>query len=378
MSKEQLKKVFDLHKNGKIYLANKYSIKNNEELAMVYTPGVAEVVKAIQADESKANDYTIIGQTVGMFTDGTAVLGLGNVGSVAGMPVMEGKAMIYQKFAGINAYPLLLGTTDVEQIVLTIKNLAPSFALVHLEDIASPNCFSILSKLEEELDIPVFHDDQYGTALIVLAGLINSMKLLKKDKNKMRVVINGAGAAGIAIAKVLHEYGLRDITLCDSKGIVSQSRTDLNEFKQEILDIIAKERAPGDLSLALAEADIFVGVSVGGALKQEMVRKMNADAIIFALANPMPEILPTELLNFDGIIATGRSDFPNQINNAVGYPGFVKAVMQSGIKKIQIKHIISAAKAIADTVSDSELTKDYIVPDVFNKDVVPNIISSVK
>ncbi|OGI08341.1 MAG: hypothetical protein A2Y40_09235 [Candidatus Margulisbacteria bacterium GWF2_35_9] len=377
MSNSFLDKVFDLHRGGKIILASKYPVRTNEELAMVYTPGVAQVVKAIQQDKQKAKDYTIIGHTVGMFTDGTAILGLGNVGPVAGMPVMEGKAMIYQEFAGLNAYPLLLGTTDVDAIVETIKNLAPSFSLIHLEDIAAPNCFAILERLEQLLDIPVFHDDQYGTALIVLAGLMNSLKVLKKEVADMNIVINGAGAAGIAIAKVLNEYGLTNITLCDSKGIVSLTRSDLNIYKKEILNLIGIERPLGTLSDALDQADIFIGVSVGGALNPTMIQNMNNQPIIFALANPVPEILPTELKDFDGIIATGRSDFPNQINNAVGYPGFVKAVLSSGIKKIGIHHIIKAATAIAETITEQELTRDYIIPNVFNANVVPNIVKSL-
>lgn len=374
---KKLDKILAVHKKGKILIENKVQIRNRDDLALVYTPGVAEVVKLIQQDPSAALKYTILGETVGMFTDGTAVLGLGNTGAVAGMPVMEGKAMIYRAFAGINAYPLLLSTTDVDSNVQTIANLAESFSLIHLEDISAPNCFELLDKLQQKLNIPVFHDDQYGTALIVLAGLINVIRFLQKKDDELKIVINGAGAAGLAIANVLLEYGLKDITLCDSRGIVSQQRTDLNPYKTTIINKIGKIRQEGKLADALNKTDVFIGVSVGNILTPDMVASMNEKPIIFALANPVPEILPSELKNFDGIIATGRSDFANQINNAIGYPGFVKGILKAGIKKIEISHIITAAKAIAGTIPEKDLRKDYIIPDVFNPNVVPNIVKSL-
>ncbi len=369
--------IAKLHNKGKIEVTNKVEINDNETLAKVYTPGVAEVVKAIHEDKSKVNDYTIIGNTVGMFTDGTAVLGLGNVGAEAAMPVMEGKAMIYKSFADINAYPLLLNTTDVDTIVTTISTLAPSFSLIHLEDISAPNCFEIFDKLVDKVNIPVFHDDQYGTAIIVLAGLINSLKLTKRTPETSSIIINGAGAAGLAIARLLFAYGFKEICICDSKGIVHENRTDLNKYKSEILKLINNQNNEGNLTDAVKGKDIFIGVSVGGVLNSSMVATMNNEPIIFALANPDPEILPSKLpVEFDGIIATGRSDFPNQINNAIGYPGFVKAILENNIKNIELSHFIQAAKGISSVLKDNELQKDYIIPDVFNKNVLPSILNN--
>ncbi|MDD4527824.1 MAG: NAD-dependent malic enzyme [Candidatus Margulisbacteria bacterium] len=372
-----MNEIFELHKNGKISVESKIKIDNSQTLAKVYTPGVAQVVKHINQNIEAVKEFTIIGNTVGMFTDGTAVLGLGNMGPEAAMPVMEGKAMIYKAFADINAYPLLLNTTDVDRIVEAITVLSPSFGLIHLEDISAPNCFEIFDKLVKKVNIPVFHDDQYGTAIIVLAGLINSMKVTKRAPATSSVVINGAGAAGLAIARLLFAYGFEKISLCDSKGIIHKSRRDLNKYKIEVLDLTNNQDTAGTLADAVTGKDIFVGVSVGNALKPSMVEAMNTEPIIFALANPDPEILPSDLpTNFNGIIATGRSDFPNQINNAIGYPGFVKAILVNNIKTIEIKHFIQAAQGIAGVLADSELKKDYIIPDVFNKNIVPSVLQS--
>ncbi len=374
-----MNEIFELHKKGKISVENKINIDNSQTLAKVYTPGVAQVVKHINQNKESVKEYTIIGNTVGMFTDGTAVLGLGNMGPEAAMPVMEGKAMIYKSFADINAYPLLLNTTDVDRIVDAITVLSPSFSLIHLEDISAPNCFEIFDKLVNKVNIPVFHDDQFGTAIIVLAGLINAMKISNRKPETSSVVINGAGAAGLAIARLLYAYGFKQITLCDSKGIIHRNRTDLNRYKLEVLELTKNQDNAGNLADAVVGKDIFVGVSVGGALKPSMIETMNDEPIIFALANPDPEILPSDLPStFNGIIATGRSDFPNQINNAIGYPGFVKAILENNIKNIELKHFIQAAKGIASVLSESELKKDYIIPDVFNKNVVPSILASFK
>ncbi|MEI7942495.1 MAG: malic enzyme-like NAD(P)-binding protein [Candidatus Riflemargulisbacteria bacterium] len=374
-----MNEIFDLHKKGKISIENKITIDNAQTLAKVYTPGVAQVVKHINQDKNAVKDYTIIGNTVGMFTDGTAVLGLGNMGPEAAMPVMEGKAMIYRAFADINAYPLLLNTTDVDRIVDAIAALSTSFSLIHLEDISAPNCFEILDKLVKRVDIPVFHDDQYGTAIIVLAGLINALKVTKREPVSSSIVINGAGAAGLAIARLLFAYGFKQISLCDSKGIIHRERTDLNKYKIEVLELTNNQDNEGLLADAVKGKDIFIGVSVGGVLTAAMVETMNIEPIIFALANPDPEILPSQLPEgFQGIIATGRSDFPNQINNAIGYPGFVKAILENNIKNIEFSHFIQAAKGISGVLVDNELHKNNIIPDVFNKNVVPSILNSFK
>jgi malate dehydrogenase (oxaloacetate-decarboxylating) len=369
--------ILNLHKNGKIIIENKFKLDNKETLAMAYTPGVAEVVNEIAKNPSKFKELTIVGNTVGMFTDGTAVLGLGNLGSKPAMPVMEGKAMIYRDFAGINAIPLLLNTTDVDKIVDTIVNISSSFSLIHLEDISAPNCFEIFDKLTERLDIPVFHDDQYGTAIVVLAGLINALKVTNKSMDTSSILINGAGAAGLAIAKLLYFFGFKDITLCDSKGVMHNKRPDLNKYKKEVISLINNNLEEKSLKEALINKDIFIGVSKGKLLTNEMIKTMNNNPIIFALANPEPEIIPSELDNyFQGVIATGRSDFPNQINNAIGYPGFVKAILDNKIKTITNEHFIQAAKGIAKVIEYEELTKDYIIPDVFNSKVLDSILSN--
>ncbi len=374
-----MNEIFDLHKKGKISIENKITIDNAQILAKVYTPGVAQVVKYINNDKKAVKDFTIIGNTVGMFTDGTAVLGLGNMGPEAAMPVMEGKSMIYRAFADINAYPLLLNTTDVDRIVDAISALSPSFSLIHLEDISAPNCFEIFDKLVQRVDIPVFHDDQYGTAIIVLAGLINALKVTNREPSSSSIVINGAGAAGLAIARLLFTYGFKKISICDSKGIIHKQRTDLNKYKKEVLELTDNRDVEGKLLDAVIGKDIFVGVSVGGVLTASMVETMNKEPIIFALANPDPEILPSQLPEgFKGIIATGRSDFPNQINNAIGYPGFVKAILENNIKNIEFYHFIQAAKGISSVLNDDELDKTNIIPNVFNKNVVPSILNSFK
>jgi malate dehydrogenase (oxaloacetate-decarboxylating) len=372
------KQVLEEHKRkrGKISINTKMSISNRDELSVAYTPGVAEVSKAIAKNKKLAYQYTNKGNLVAIITDGTAVLGLGDIGPEAAIPVMEGKAAIFREFANIDSFPISLDTQDVDEIVNIIKILAPNFAAINLEDISAPRCFEIEQRLIKELDIPVFHDDQHGTAIITLAALINASKLAKKNLKKLKVVVSGAGAAGLAITKLLYKYGIKNILVLDSKGIISKDRKDLSKYKQEIL-VTNPKNISGKLEDALIGVDAFIGVSQGGILKQGMIRTMAKDSIIFAMANPRPEIMP-ELAKRAGalIVGTGRSDMVNQINNALVFPGLFRGLLDSSHKQVTDNMKISVAQAIAARVKKP--TKNKIVPDIFDKQVVATIVKTVK
>ena len=368
--------VLELHKNGKIEIRNRQPISNRKILSKVYTPGVAEVCKVIHKDKENAHKYTIKGNTVAIVTDGTAVLGLGDIGPEAALPVMEGKAAIFRQFAGINAFPICVDTKDVDEIVNLVKQISPTFGAVNLEDISAPRCFEIEEKLLKELDIPVFHDDQHGTAIVVLAALINSLKILKMKFSDIRIVISGAGAAGIAVAKLLLKMKPKDIILVDSKGIIYQGRKEnMNKAKEQIAVLTNKDKQKGSLADAVKGNNVFIGVSRPGILTEEMVRTMN-QPVIFALSNPVPEIMPDKALNAGArIVATGRSDFPNQINNALVFPGLFKGLLKT---KLQLNDAIKlrAAKALASIIKNPKPSK--IIPDIFNKKIVDAVASSVK
>ena len=371
-------KALRLHKKnkGKFEIKSKIKIKNKKDLSLAYSPGVAEPCLRIMHDKSKSYEYTSKGNLIAIVTDGSAVLGLGDIGPQAAMPVMEGKAILFKQFADVNAIPICLDTKEVDEIVKTIKLLEPNFAGINLEDISAPRCFEIEEKLKKELNIPIFHDDQHGTAIAVLAGLINSLKIVKKDINKIKIVVNGAGAAGIAITKLLLEYKAKEIIVCDSKGIISQDR-ELNPAKREISNITNIKNEKGKLKDAIKNADVFIGVSIGNILDKEMLKSMNKNPIIFALANPIPEVTP-EFAKKNGvkIIATGRSDYPNQINNVLVFPGIFRGLLDNKIKKVNSKIKIEVAKAIANSVKRPK--KEKIVPDVFDKKIVKNIQEAMK
>ncbi|MEB3340078.1 NAD-dependent malic enzyme [Okeania sp.] len=365
-------RTFNLHHGGKITVQGKISLQSQADLSMAYTPGVGRVSKAIAEDPEQIYNLTIKQNTVAIVTDGSAVLGLGNLGPGGALPVMEGKALLFKEFAGVDAFPICLATQDTDTIVETVKNIAPVFGGVNLEDIAAPRCFEIETKLREILDIPVFHDDQHGTAIVSLAALINALKLVKKSLENIRIVINGAGAAGIAVARLLRQAGTNKIWLCDSKGIVSKGRSGLNREKQEFA-----VESSGTLADALVGADVFLGVSVPGVLTPEMVRSMAKDPIVFAMANPIPEIQP-ELVKEDvAVIATGRSDYPNQINNVLAFPGIFRGALDCRATTLTSTMYLEAAKAIASLVEDSDLNKEHIVPSVFDKRVATVVASAV-
>ena len=337
---------------------------------MAYTPGVAEPCKAIASGESY-EEYTVIPNTVAVVTDGSAVLGLGNIGVLAGMPVMEGKCVLFKALAGVDAFPILIDSRDVEDIVRTIKLISKGFGGINLEDISAPRCFEIEERLKNELDIPVFHDDQHGTAVVTLAGLMNALKLVGKDFKDIKIAMSGAGAAGIAIAKLLHHVGVEEIVMVDRKGIIHEGREDLNPYKREVAKFNI-HNMEGDISKALEGADVFIGVSVGNILKEEMTKRMSDDAIVFAMANPIPEIMPEKAKKAGArIVATGRSDYPNQINNVLGFPGIFRGALDVRAKEITLSMNIAAAEAIARCVSDEELSEDYIIPTPLHPDVYP-------
>lgn len=366
-------RTFNLHRGGKLSVNSKISLKSQSDLAMAYTPGVGRICTAIAQDPEKVYSLTIKHNTVAIVTDGSAVLGLGNLGPSGALPVMEGKAMLFKEFAGIDAFPICLATQDTEEIIQTVKNIAPVFGGVNLEDIAAPRCFEIERRLRQELDIPVFHDDQHGTAIVSLAALINALKLVKKSLSEVRIVINGAGAAGIAIARLLKKAGAESIWICDSKGILSHSRTDLNEEKREFA-----VKAQGSLAGALQGADIFLGVSVPGVLTPEMVKSMAKDPIVFAMANPIPEIQPEYIASDVAVIATGRSDYPNQINNVLAFPGVFRGALDCRASTITTTMYLEAAYAIASLVSPTDLSPEQIIPSVFDKRVANAVASAVQ
>ena len=374
-------KALKMHEewNGKLETTAKAHVDTREDLAIAYTPGVAEPCKVIAEDPEAAYKYTIKANTVAVVSDGSAVLGLGNIGALAAMPVMEGKAVLFKEFGGVNAVPICLDTQDTEEIIRTVVNIAPAFGGINLEDISAPRCFEIETRLKELLNIPVFHDDQHGTAIVVLAGIINALKVTGKKKEDCRVVINGAGSAGIAIAKLLLTYGFSHIILCDSKGIISRSADNLTPVKAEIAQVTNPEDLKGTLADALRGADIFVGVSAPGVVTEEMVASMNQDAILFALSNPVPEIMP-DLAKAAGakVVGTGRSDFPNQVNNVVAFPGIFKGALEGRASQITEEMKLAAAEAIAGLVSDEELSGDNILPQPFDPRVADTVSQAVK
>ncbi|WP_302143641.1 NAD(P)-dependent malic enzyme [Senegalimassilia anaerobia] len=363
---------------GKLETVPKMRIETREDLALAYTPGVAEPCRKIAENPSDAYKYTMKANTVAVVSDGSAVLGLGNIGPAAAMPVMEGKCALFKTFGGVNAVPLCLDTQDVDEIVETVKRLAPSFGGINLEDISAPRCFEIERRLIDELDIPVFHDDQHGTAIVVLSGVINALRLTGKQKETCRVVVNGAGSAGIAIAKLLLNYGFRNLILCDKCGIINSRSEGINEAQRAMLATTNLNDEEGALADAMRGADIFVGVSAPGIVSADMVKSMNSDAILFAMANPTPEIFP-DVARAAGarVVGTGRSDFPNQINNVVAFPGIFKGALESRATRITEQMKLAAAEALAALVSDDELSEDFIMPEPFDPRAVEAVAAAV-
>ena len=374
-------KALMLHEqwNGKLEVVSKVPVKSREDLSIAYTPGVAEPCKVIAQDKEAAYKYTMKANTVAVVSDGSAVLGLGNIGPYAAMPVMEGKAVLFKEFGGVNAVPICLDTQDTEEIIKAVTYLAPAYGGINLEDISAPRCFEIEERLKEILDIPVFHDDQHGTAIVVLAGIINALKVVGKKKEDCRVVVNGAGSAGVAITKLLLTYGFPHITMCDKVGIVSKKTEGLNWMQQKMTEVTNLEQQTGTLADAMKGADIFVGVSAPGIVSAEMVASMNKDAILFAMANPVPEIMP-DVAKAAGarIVGTGRSDFPNQVNNVVAFPGIFKGALEGRATKITEEMKLAAANAIASLVPDDELSDDNIMPEAFNPKVAEVVAAAVK
>ncbi len=365
--------------NGKLSTEAKSKVDSREALAIAYTPGVAEPCRKIAEDKELAYKYTWKANTIAVVSDGSAVLGLGNIGPEAAMPVMEGKAVLFKEFGGVNAVPICLDTQDTEEIIKAVKYIAPGFGGINLEDISAPRCFEIEERLKAELNIPVFHDDQHGTAIVVLAASINALKVTGKKKEDCKIVVNGAGAAGVAISKLLLRYGFGCVTLCDSRGIVSADRTDLNDTKKEMLKITNPENRSGKLADAVVGTDIFVGVSAPGVLTQDMIKTMNADPIIFAMANPTPEIMPDEAKAAGArIVGTGRSDFPNQINNVVAFPGIFRGALEARAPQITEEMKLAAAEAIAAAVPADKLCEDYIMPEAFDTKVRDSVAEAVK
>lgn len=374
-------KALKLHEewNGKIDTVSKAQVKSREDLALAYTPGVAEPCKVIAEDPEAAYKYTIKANTVAVVSDGSAVLGLGNIGPLAAMPVMEGKAVLFKEFGGINAFPICLDTQDTEEIIETVVRIAPAFGGINLEDISAPRCFEIEERLKKLLNIPVFHDDQHGTAIVVLAGIINALKVTGKKKEDCRVVVNGAGSAGIAITKLLLTYGFRHATLCDRAGILTKGMEGLNWMQEKMMDVTNLERKTGSLADALKGADIFIGVSAPGIVTAEMVSAMNSDAILFAMANPVPEIMPDAAKAAGArVVGTGRSDFPNQVNNVLIFPGIFKGALEGRATAITEEMKLAAATAIAGLVDDSELNDENILPAAFDPRVADAVSKAVK
>ncbi len=365
--------------NGKLETISKTPVKSREDLSLAYTPGVAEPCKVIAKDKEAAYKYTMKSNTVAVVSDGSAVLGLGNIGPYAAMPVMEGKAVLFKEFGGVNAVPICLDTQDTEEIIKAVTYLAPGFGGINLEDISAPRCFEIEERLKEILDIPVFHDDQHGTAIVVLAGIINALKVVGKKKEGCRVVVNGAGSAGVAITRLLLTYGFPDIIMCDKVGIVSRDTKGLNWMQQKMAEVTNLSNKTGTLADALAGADIFVGVSAPNIVTSDMVSSMNKDAILFAMANPVPEIMPDAAKAAGArVVGTGRSDFPNQVNNVVAFPGIFKGALEGRATQITEEMKLAAAKAIASLVPDEELNEDNIMPEAFNPKVSELVAQAVK
>lgn len=374
-------KALKMHEewNGKIETTAKAHVNSREDLAIAYTPGVAEPCKVIAQDPEAAYKYTMKANTVAVVSDGSAVLGLGNIGALAAMPVMEGKAVLFKEFGGVNAVPICLDTQDTEEIIKSVVNIAPAFGGINLEDISAPRCFEIETRLKELLTIPVFHDDQHGTAIVVLAGIINALKVTGKKKEDCRVVVNGAGSAGVAITKLLLTYGFPHITMCDINGIISKNSPNLNWMQQQMTEVTNLEERTGTLADALKDADIFVGVSAPNIVSKEMVASMNKDAILFAMANPVPEIMP-DLAKEAGakVVGTGRSDFPNQVNNVVAFPGIFKGALEGRATQITEEMKLAAANAIAGLVPEEELNENNILPEAFDPRVADTVSKAIK
>ena len=374
-------KALELHKqwNGKLTTEAKSAVKTREDLSLAYTPGVAEPCKVIAKDPAAAYTYTMKANTVAVVSDGSAVLGLGNIGALAAMPVMEGKCVLFKEFADVNAVPIVLDTQDTDEIIRTVANIAPTFGGINLEDISAPRCFEVEEKLKSMLDIPVFHDDQHGTAIVVLAGIINGLRVTGKKKEDCRVVVNGAGSAGVAITKLLLTYGFKHVTMCDKLGIIGKDYPDLNWMQQKMTEVTNLENQTGTLADALRGADIFVGVSAPNIVSAEMVASMNKDAILFAMANPVPEIMP-DVAKAAGakVVGTGRSDFPNQVNNVIAFPGIFNGALEGHARQITEEMKLAAAKAIAGLVSDEELNEDFIMPEPFDPRVADVVSQAVK
>ena len=373
-------KALQLHEewNGKFETTPKMKIQTREDLALAYTPGVAEPCKVIAKDKEAAYKYTIKSNTIAVVSDGSAVLGLGNIGAHAAMPVMEGKAVLFKEFGNVNAVPICLDTQATEEIIKTVVNIAPAFGGINLEDISAPRCFEIETRLKELLDIPVFHDDQHGTAIVVLAGIINGLKVTGKTKEDCQVVVNGAGSAGVAITKLLLTYGFKHVTMCDKSGILSKASEGLNWMQQSMMEVTNLENKTGSLADALRGADIFVGVSAPNIVTADMVKTMNKDAIIFAMANPVPEIMP-DVAKAAGakVVGTGRSDFPNQVNNVIAFPGIFKGALEGRARQITEDMKLAAALAIANLVPDDEVSDVNILPEAFDPRVADVVSKAV-
>ncbi|MEE1305974.1 MAG: NADP-dependent malic enzyme [Agathobacter sp.] len=374
-------KSLQLHKewNGKLETTAKSKVNSRDDLALAYTPGVAEPCKVIAQDKEAAYTYTWKSNTVAVVSDGSAVLGLGNIGPYAAMPVMEGKCVLFKEFGNVNAVPICLDTQDTDEIIKSVVNIAPGFGGINLEDISAPRCFEIEEKLKELLDIPVFHDDQHGTAIVVLAGIINGLRLTGKKKEECKVVVNGAGSAGIAITKLLLTYGFKNVTMCDREGIIGKDYPNLNWMQQKMTEVTNLDNATGTLADALVGADIFVGVSAPNIVTPEMVSSMNRDSILFAMANPVPEIMP-DVAKAAGakVVGTGRSDFPNQVNNVIAFPGIFKGALEGRATQITEDMKLAAAKALANLVSDEQLSEDFIMPEAFDPRVAQVVSEAVK
>lgn len=375
-------RALELHEKnkGKLSVVSKVAVKNKDDLSLAYSPGVAEPCRKIAANKEDVYKYTSKGNLVAVITDGTAVLGLGDIGPEAALPVMEGKCVLFKEFAGVDAIPICLDTKDPEEIIRTAKLLAPGLGGINLEDISAPRCIEIETRLKEELDIPVFHDDQHGTAIVVAAGLINAFKFLGKKFSEAKVVVNGAGAAGSSIAKLIHKLGVTNLLVLDRPGILRRSEKDSYDFsKRELAELTNPDDIKGDLSVAIKDADVFVGVSVGNILTTEMVKTMNKDAIIFAMANPVPEIMPEDALAGGArIVGTGRSDYPNQINNVLVFPGLFKGALEAKSKKITEEMKLAAANGLASLLKEEELNENYIIPDAFDPRVADAVAAAVE
>ena len=374
-------KALELHAewNGKLETIAKSKVNSREDLALAYTPGVAEPCKVIAEDKEAAYKYTWKSNTVAVVSDGSALLGLGNIGPYAAMPVMEGKCVLFKEFGNVNAVPICLDTQDTEEIIEAVKNIAPGFGGINLEDISAPRCFEIEERLKEILDIPVFHDDQHGTAIVVLTGIINGLRVTGKKKEDCKVVVNGAGSAGIAITKLLLTYGFKNVTMCDREGIIGKDYPNLNWMQQKMTEVTNLDNAKGTLADALKGADIFVGVSAPNIVTAEMVSSMNKDSILFAMANPVPEIMP-DIAKAAGarVVGTGRSDFPNQVNNVIAFPGIFKGALEGRATAITEEMKLAAAEALAGLVSDEELSEDFIMPEAFDPRVADVVSQAVK